>query len=818
MTAPQLVHIGVAHVLGRRVRVVAPTLKGDEERACLLEILLRKHAAIRAVRVTAAIGSVVVHFDPHRMPRNSLLRLLDTIVQNLGTVRRRTGSVEGASAGPACEVNLAIEGMTCASCAALIQLVLRRDPRVRNATVNYGAQTATVTGRVDRAELERIIGGLGYVAHPMDTLTQRRLVVERERLRLTVARRRAMLAAVFTLPVMAIGMAMPRAWPLRLLELVLATPVVLGIGRPFFAQAWKLAQLRTANMDTLIAIGAGAAYAHSVVSFLAGRRHLYFEAAAGSLSFVLLGRWLEERARGKASEAVRGLVALQPATATVIRDGVELSLPADALSVDDVVLVRPGDRIPADGTVLSGLSTLDESMLTGESMPVVKQPGATVVGGCVNGTGTLRVRVTAAGVDTVLAGIVRMVDGAQSGKLPVQRMADRISEVFVPGVMGVSGLTFLSWLMSGGSFGRALDSAVSVLLIACPCALGLATPTAIMAATGQAARRGIYIRDGAALETASRLSVLVCDKTGTITEGRPVVTDFALVGGFGDEDVVLALVASAESGSEHHLARAVVDHARRRGVEPVAAEATEAVAGQGLRARVGGHDLLIGNVEFLQDAGIDTEPAAQRLGELATQGRTPIVAAIDGRIAAIYGVADRPRPAAAAAIRALAGIGVRTVMVTGDVLAVAHQVAREVGIEAVIAGASPARKQDIVAEYKERGEIVGMVGDGINDAPALAAADVGFAVGTGTDVAIEAAPITIVGGDIAKVAELVELSRKTMRIVRQNLMWAMGYNTIAIPIAAMGRLSPMVASSAMALSSVSVVTNSLRLQRDQPDG
>ena len=804
-------NIRVIHALERRVRVLVPTLKGDTERMFILEILLRKHEAVREVRAVAALGSLAIHFNPRKMPRPNLLKLLDTVAGNVGKAPRSAIPARHAPEdGPVCEVGVAVEGMTCASCAALIQLAISRDPRVATASVNYGSETATITGHLDRAEVERMIADLGYQARPMDTLAQRRLVVERERARLAEAKKRAVVAGLLTLPVMAIGMSMPHSWPWKLIEFVLTTPVVLGAGRPFFTRAAKLARHRTANMDTLIAVGAGAAYGHSVASMLSGRHHLYFEAAAGIISFVLLGRWLEERAKGQAGDAVRKLIDLQPATATIIRDGRETTIPVDDVVTGDLAVVRPGERVPVDGEVVSGLSTVDESMLTGESMPVVKQAGAKVVGGCINGTGVLRIRVTAIGADTVLAGIVRLVDHAQASKLPVQRMADQVSAVFVPGVVAFAALTFASWLVTGRRFAPALDAAVSVLLIACPCALGLATPTAIMAATGQAAKRGIYIRDGEALETASRIGVLIFDKTGTITEGKPAVTDVVVIDG--EERRLLALLAGAEAGSEHHLGRAIVEHARSLGIDPETASDFEAVTGQGVRARVGGHDILAGNKALL--GSIDTGPASAQAHALAERGRTPVFVAIDGRLSAVLGIADRPRPAAAAAIQALHDMGIRTVMVTGDVETTARHVAAEVGIPSVIAGASPARKQEIIAEFKELGECVGMIGDGINDAPALAAADVGFAIGTGTDIAIESAPVTLVGGDIAKVAEMVALSRKTMRVIRQNLIWAMGYNTVAIPGAAMGQLNPMVASMAMALSSVSVVANSLRLQKE----
>ncbi|CAA7612526.1 cation-translocating P-type ATPase [Magnetospirillum sp. SS-4] len=798
--------IRVVHLLRRRVRILIPALKGDGERLCLLEILLRKHGAILDIKVVAALGSLAIRFDPRAMPAENLLTLLNKVAGNIARAPRASmGEPDRLPDGAEGEVCVAVEGMTCASCAALIQMSLNRDPAVRAASVNYATATATVVGVLDRPALEARIRALGYEARPMDTLSQRKLIVERERALVRESRRRAMAACLLSLPVMVIGMAMPRSRLWHLVEFALTTPVVLGAGRPFFLRAWKLARNRAANMDTLIALGSGAAYGHSVSSLLAGRHHLYFEAAAGIVSFVLLGRWLEERAKGKAGDAIRKLLDLQPPTATVVRGEVEVVVPVDEVAVGEVLVVRPGERVPVDGEVVFGRTTMDESMVTGESMPVVKGPGDAVIGGCINGAGSFRMTASAVSQDTVLAGIVRMVDHAQAAKLPVQRMADRVSAVFVPGVVAVAGATFATWLAGGARMSSALGNAVSVLLIACPCALGLATPTAIMAATGQAARRGIYIRNGEALETAAGLTVLVFDKTGTVTEGRPVVSHLRLEPGF-DKASALALVAGAELGSEHHLGRTVVDFARSLGIEPVRAGDFSAEIGRGVVARIDGHEVLVGSRTFLAERGIAG-------GDAVPAGQTPVLAAIDGRLAVTMGISDRPRPTSADAIARLHRLGVRTIMATGDVEEAARAIAAEVGIPEVVAQASPAAKQALVAGLRAAGEKVGMIGDGVNDAPALACADVGFAIGTGTDIAIEAAPVTLVGGDIAKVAEMIELSRKTMRIIRQNLVWAMGYNTIAIPGAALGELSPMVASSAMALSSVSVVTNSLRLQK-----
>jgi Cu+-exporting ATPase len=476
------------------------------------------------------------------------------------------------------------------------------------------------------------------------------------------------------------------------------------------------------------------------------------------------------------------------------------------------VRVRPGDKVPTDGVLVEGGSAIDESLLTGESLPVAKGGGDAVAGGCLNGTGAFVMRVSAVGGDTVLSGIIRMVDHAQGTKLPVQRLADSISARFVPAVGIVAAATLGGWLLAGHPASRALAHSVAVLLIACPCALGLATPTAIMVGTGQAAKRGIYIRNGEALETAAKLTTLVFDKTGTITEGRPAVTDFVAAPGI-DEQELLARVAGAEGHSEHFLARAIGAYCKSLGVSPRLTSDFEAVPGRGLRARCEDEALLVGNAALLDETGVSCEEFQARADAFAEQGKTPVYVAQGARCVALFAIADRARPGAREAIALLHRLGMKTVMATGDVEAAARHIAREVGIDEVIARATPADKLAIVRKLQAGGARVGMIGDGINDAPALAAADVGFAVGGGADIAVEAADVTLVGGDIARVAGGIELSRRTMKVIRQNLFWALGYNVVAIPVAAAGRLNPMIAAAAMGMSSISVLTNSLRLQR-----
>ena len=805
----------VVHRLPRRIRLIAPPLARNEEKCYLLEILLRKHAAITDMRVVAEIGSVTIHYDPAVLPEHRLLAVVDAIIGNLAAAPSKGAVLQAPTFSddvPAQECHAAVEGMTCASCAALIELSLKRDPRVESVAVNYAAETVTLKGRLSKDELFATVAKLGYAARPMDTLAQRRLLVEREKARLAEAKRRLLSAALATVPVMVSGMLMHRSPALRVMELALSTYVIAGPGGNIFKKAWALAQQREANMDSLIAMGAGAAYLYSLPGVASMRHHVYFESAAAILAFVLGGRYMEERAKGKASEAIRKLIELQPDTAIRVTDSGDETVNIDDVQVGDMLRVRPGDKVPTDGVVLAGSSSIDESLLTGEPLPVAKGPGDKVVGGTLNGNGSFTLKVTAVGTDTVLSGIVKLVDHAQGSKLPVQKLADRISARFVPAVGGIAALTFAGWLAAGHPLARSLSHAVAVLLIACPCALGLATPTAIMVGTGQAARRGIYIRNGEALETAAALDTLVFDKTGTITAGKPVVTDFLPVAGQ-DEKTLLARVAGVEQHSEHFLARAIVAYCNARAVPAVPTFEFIATPGQGVQAGSDDGMIRIGNAAFLAAAGIDCHAQAAQADALAAQGKTPVFVALGTQCAALFAIADAPREGAREAIALLHRLGLKTIMCTGDVAAAARHVAQEVGIEEVVARATPADKLALVERLTVEGRKVGMIGDGINDAPALAAAAVGFAIGGGADIAVEAADVTLVGGDIARVAAGIDLSRRTMAIVRQNLFWALGYNVVAIPVAAAGRLNPMIAAAAMALSSVSVVTNSLRLQK-----
>jgi Cu+-exporting ATPase len=632
----------------------------------------------------------------------------------------------------------------------------------------------------------------------------------------------------------------------KYIAFMLATPVQFYAGAQYYRGFWHAIQRRTGNMDTLIAIGTTAAYAYSVAATFVpalAAEPVFFETSALLITFVLLGKLLEARAKGRTSDAIRALMGLAAKTARVTRGGEEIDVPVEQVVVGDIVIVRPGEKVPVDGTVLDGASAVDESMLTGEPIPVEKNPGDTVVGATLNRLGSFRFRATKVGADTALARIVRLVEDAQASKAPIQRFADRISAVFVPGVIAASATTFLFWFFAGPAiFGRTPDpataaalfapmltlagnhgwlvasllAATAVVVIACPCALGLATPTAIMVGTGKGAENGILIKSGGALETAYKLDAVVFDKTGTLTHGSPVVTDVEPLGAR-DEAAVLALAAALERSSEHPLAEAIVAHARARGVEPQPVEGFSAVPGHGVEGTVGGVPVVLGNRKLMARSSIDVSGLESRLRELEDQGKTVMIVGVDGAEAAgLIAVADTLKPDSAAAVARLGSMGVAVYMITGDNARTAAAVAAEAGIppDRVLAEVLPEHKAEEVARLQETGAVVAMVGDGINDTPALAQADIGIAMGAGTDVAVETGDIVLIRNDLRDVVSAIELSRATMRKIRQNFVWALGYNALLVPVAAVGLLSPFpwVAGAAMAASSVSVVTNSLLLR------
>ncbi len=718
-------------------------------------------------------------------------------------------------------VRLALTGMTCAACSTRIERVLRRQPGVAAANVNLASETATVAylpGAVSLDSLVAAVAAAGYGASRAATDAEERAAHERRE----TARARRELAlllgsAAFALPLVAPMALSPFGVHVLLpgwLQLVLATPVQVVAGAHFYRGAYRSLRGGSANMDVLVALGTTAAFVLSVVLLAGGTQHLYFEAAASVIALVRLGKWLEARAKRSANQAVRALMALRPERARVERDGRELEVAVEAVGAGEIVVLRPGERVPVDGEVLTGTSSVDESLLTGESLPVTRGPGDPVIGGSINGEGWLRVRATAVGEASALARIVRLVEAAQGDKAPVQRLVDRVSAVFVPTVVGVALLCLGGWLVAGAGVEVALVHAVSVLVIACPCALGLATPAALMVGTGAAARSGILFRDAEALERAQAAAVVAFDKTGTLTEGRPTVREVLALDG--DEGRLLALAAAAQRGSEHPLARAILLAAAERGVAVDSPHDFRALPGRGVEATVGGSRSRVGSPRFLDELGLERAPLASRAEAHAAAGATGGGVAADERLLGAIAIGDRLRAGAATAVARLRARGITTVLLTGDNRRAAAAVARERGIARVRAELGPEDKAREVAALRAGGAGVAMVGDGVNDAPALAAADVGFAMASGTDVAMHTAGVTLVRADPALVADAVSVSRATVRKIRQNLAWAFGYNVVGIPLAALGYLTPVLAGAAMALSSVSVVASALLLRRWRP--
>ncbi|HCU35400.1 MAG TPA: heavy metal translocating P-type ATPase [Armatimonadetes bacterium] len=723
----------------------------------------------------------------------------------------------GYGAAPIAEsmrkVTLAVSGMHCAGCARTIESALADLPGVASAAVNFADQTASVEYDMTALDIEDLRAAVEAVGYGATLLTEETLDTRLAEQQKEAARNRALLlfGIIFSIPVFVLGMWLPHLPGGAYIQFALATPVQFVLGWQYYLGSYKSLRAGSATMDVLIAMGSSAAWLYSVWFTFFAEGHLYYDTAAMILTLITLGRYLEARARGRTSNAIRALMQLAPDHATRIVDGAEESVPVAQLQVGDTLLVRPGERIPVDGTVTFGHSTLDESMITGESIPVEKSEGDGVIGGTINLVGSFRFQATAGGSHTALQQIIRLVRDAQGTKPPIQRIADTVAAYFVPSVILVAVLTLVGWLLAGRGLEHAMLSAVSVLVIACPCALGLATPTAVMVGTGVGAESGILIRQAAALEAVGGLDTIVFDKTGTLTEGRPQLTDVRALNETTD-DALLRIAGAAELPSEHPLARAIVDTARKTHPDLPQAEQFEAIVGRGVRAVVEGRSVLVGSRRLIEDNGIDTTAAAGELEALQQQGRTALAVAVDGTVSGVLGLADVVKPTSSDAVSALRRMGLEVYLLTGDNERTGQAVGRELGIENVLAEVLPEQKGEQVGALQAAGRRVAMVGDGINDAPALAQADVGIAIGTGTDVAIEAGEITLVSGDPLGVVRAIILSRRTLTHIKQNLFFSFLYNVAAIPLAVAGVLNPMIAAAAMAASSVSVVGNSLRLR------
>jgi len=712
------------------------------------------------------------------------------------------------------QLDFEVEGMTCGSCAVRVQRVLGRQPGVATAEVNFATGKARIasTGAVNVSDLQAAVERIGYRIEPVGSGGTADAEARAEagwRRRLVVA-----VPPVIALVVLALapGGAMEQPWG-RLTALALATPVQFWVGWPFLREAARRARRGTANMDTLIAMGTLAAYGFSVAQLVTGGMDLYFEAAAVIITFLVLGRFFEARAKGRAGQAIRALLELGAKEARVLRDGQEVMVPIEQVSVGDLLKVRPGEKVPTDGEVVGGASAVDESMLTGESVPVEKAVGDPVAGATVNTSGVLTVRATRVGAETALAQIVRLVEDAQASKGQIQRLADRVAGVFVPVVIAIALATFAGWTVLAGDPQTGLVAAVAVLIIACPCALGLATPTAIMVGTGRGAELGVLIKGVEVLERTRRITTVVFDKTGTLTRGEMTLTDAVSTGGL-DEGELLRRAGAVEADSEHPIGRAIVTAARGRAGALPQVSGFEALAGRGARAEVDGDTVWVGRRKLMADAGLLLPAALEEAAErLEAEGKTTVLAGWGGEVRGVLAVADTLKDDAGDLVARLHGMGLEVAMLTGDNARTAQAIADQVGIDRVLAEVLPEDKVGEVARLQGEGRVVAMVGDGVNDAPALVQADLGIAIGTGTDVAIEASDLTLLRGDLAGVATAIQLSRRTYRTIVQNLGWAFGYNVAAIPLAALGLLSPIVAGAAMALSSVSVVGNSLRLRR-----
>lgn len=780
--------------------------------ATRIEKGLNKMEGVEQATVNLALEKSAIKYDPSKLSEADLEKKIEAL--GYGVVKHKA--------------EFDITGMTCAACSTRIEKGLNKMEGVASANVNLALERATIEFNPTEVTIADIIAKvekLGYGAHQKQGEKQQ---VDHREKAIKDQKRKFIISAILSLPLLWTMVAhfsftsflyVPDFLMNPWIQLILATPVQFIIGKQFYVGAYKSLRNGSANMDVLVVMGTSAAYFYSVYQAIitVGTNHsphLYFETSAVLITLIVLGKLFEAKAKGRSSEAIKKLMGLQAKTAIVIRDGMEKEIPLEEVVIGDTILVKPGEKIPVDGEVLEGTSAVDESMLTGESLPVDKKSGDVLYGSTINKNGFIKMKATKVGRDTALAQIIKVVEDAQGSKAPIQRMADQVSGIFVPIVIGIAILTFLVWIIwvQPGDFTPALEVLIAVLVIACPCALGLATPTSIMAGSGRAAEFGILFKGGEHLEQTQSIDTVVVDKTGTVTHGKPVLTD-VLVVDHQDEEKFLSLIGAAEKQSEHPLAQAIVQGIGEKGIELGDVQFFEAIPGYGVQATVSGQGVVIGTRKLMQQYGIDITAVLPVMEKLESDGKTAMLAGINGQYAGLVAVADTIKDTSVQAIRRLQEMDIKVIMMTGDNQRAAQAIGKEVGVDAVIAEVLPEGKAEEVKKLQATGRKVAMVGDGINDAPALATANIGMAIGTGTDVAMEAADVTLIRGDLNSIADAIIMSRKTMRNIKQNLFWAFGYNTLGIPIAAIGLLAPWVAGAAMAFSSVSVVLNALRLQR-----